>query len=1011
MGSSVHGQYLVNLQTSTATGAPDPALNWSASVTDAYGYLFVIGNTQTLGANGVDVLLTCYDPDDLTEIVWQETYHRSGNTNDYGVDLVWDPNGSIVFVAASFDDTLSDYWVVKVNSTDGSMDWSEIWDSEDDDIPTDLILDGDGNVFVTGSARVGSSSYDVTTIKLNLEGGFEWSARYDGAGLIDVGAHLSISGERLLVTGGQSLSGNEWDYLTLEYDMTTGSEVDVNTTSSLFPLEQPKAVARDVWGNTFICGAARTGISQQWDWHIVALDTAQTVIWETTWDAGDGLGDRALTLVPNDSGGVYVGGYSSRGYGKEFTVVKFDDEGHVDWHQALPNEAGRQGQCKQLSKNYLGEVIAAGEHFGSTTGDIVGMGYAADGDILWYKQYATDITPGAHPLSLSVGSTGDVWITGVKSNTSGTQYRTLKYSFWDTDIEVVNDSTNAPSHVKGEVILRFDPNALILDKFLNKDILFGKANTFITGTVLDSMEAKLGISGLLGDAIVEKVFPRLTPADTLSITRLGDTIRIPDFWTTLVLNLPNVSSRSALNEVVAADSLSAVKPDIWWTQLNYLLQPDGINLVPDDPGYTQDQLSLREDVTNAPDFVNGDINIEDAWDITTGDQAIRVGVYDDGIYWQHEDFDLLNTGGATVRQNSRVTGGYDYTNSSPIVSNPVSSHGTACAGIIGASTNNSIGVAGIAGGDYSQTLPNTGIRLFDMRMIKAQLIESQVANAIIEGALHLPQQGGLFGLDVSSHSYGENVPSHVIFQAVEWAFKNQMVVVASRGNSNNGTYSNTIPRYPGSFEDSRAISVGASGHNGELLTPWTNNPNISPPNNENPNPLALGRFGEPMDLVAPGSDLMVATLGSSGPDDYRNFFGSSAAVPHVAGVAALMLSYANSVSTNLPNPLAPEDVEQILERTASDRGIYRYDLNELIGFNAGIPYPGYDQFTGWGLLDATAALEAIQFPEYQVLHISVDLEDVSFTETRLLNEQEFRVNEDFEIYNQSLPKDRYQVDV
>lgn len=70
----------------------------------------------------------------------------------------------------------------------------------------------------------------------------------------------------------------------------------------------------------------------------------------------------------------------------------------------------------------------------------------------------------------------------------------------------------------------------------------------------------------------------------------------------------------------------------------------------------------------------------------------------------------------------------------------------------------------------------------------------------------------------------------------------------------------------------------------------------------------------------------------------------------MAGTAGLLLSYLN-LPTNHPNNLNQDDVEQILQRTSTDRGL-----------------TGYDNSNGWGRLNATAALQFVDKSQYHILH-------------------------------------------
>ena len=91
-------------------------------------------------------------------------------------------------------------------------------------------------------------------------------------------------------------------------------------------------------------------------------------------------------------------------------------------------------------------------------------------------------------------------------------------------------------------------------------------------------------------------------------------------------------------------------------------------------------------------------------------------------------------------------------------------------------------------------------------------------------------------------------------------------------------------------------------------------------------------------------------------DNYANFFGTSAAVPHAAGVAALMLD------AEKHHNLTPDQLRGILSASATDM-----DNPDTPGFDN-----GFDFSTGYGLINARAAVHAVKFPALYIKNLVLE---------------------------------------
>src|SRR5690606_1740498 len=138
--------------------------------------------------------------------------------------------------------------------------------------------------------------------------------------------------------------------------------------------------------------------------------------------------------------------------------------------------------------------------------------------------------------------------------------RTVKYSVYDKAIvPVYVDSVL--SHNQNEILIRFDRSVMNYTAVDNKAFTAGQLSEFVKTQVIDSMNSKVRINFEKLEAF--KVMPRMTTADSLSITRLGDTIKLDAYWATLSVYLPEEVSVQAI-----ADSLNTLYPWIIFAERN-----------------------------------------------------------------------------------------------------------------------------------------------------------------------------------------------------------------------------------------------------------------------------------------------------------------------------------------------------------------------------------------------------------------------------------------------------------
>jgi serine protease len=343
-----------------------------------------------------------------------------------------------------------------------------------------------------------------------------------------------------------------------------------------------------------------------------------------------------------------------------------------------------------------------------------------------------------------------------------------------------------------------------------------------------------------------------------------------------------IPAGKTVEEMVAAFS---ARPDVEYAEPNYIAHAF---MTPNDPYYSyQWHMPL--------------IKMPQAWDQSTGTGVI-VAVIDCGV--AYENYGVYYQ--APDLAGTSFVPGYDFVNNDSHPDDDCA-HGTHVAGTIAQTTNNNLGVTGVAF--------NCSIMPVKVLNASGSGTYTQIANGITFAADH--------GAQVINMSLGGSSSSSTLQNAVIYAYNKGIAIVCAAGNAGTST-----PQYPAAY--TQCISVSAVRYDKTY-------PSYS-------------SYGSTIDICAPGGDVTVDQNGDGygdgvlqqthdgthyGTFGYYFYDGTSMASPHVAGVAALLIAK-NGGS------MSPDAVRAAIQNTAEDLGP-----------------AGWDQHYGYGLVDANAALLSI----------------------------------------------------
>lgn len=254
-----------------------------------------------------------------------------------------------------------------------------------------------------------------------------------------------------------------------------------------------------------------------------------------------------------------------------------------------------------------------------------------------------------------------------------------------------------------------------------------------------------------------------------------------------------------------------------------------------------------------------DVSAEQAWDITTGSKSVVVAVIDSGIDFSHPDLkaqawvnekELNGLPGVDDDGNGYIDDihGYDFAGNKGD-STDDNSHGTHCAGTIGAKGNDGRGLVGVN---------------WDVSMMGVKFLDKQ-GRGSLANAIKSIDYARKMGARIMSNSWGGGAASDLLKKAIQEAANEGVLFVAAAGNDANDN--DAMPSYPASYDVDNVLSVAAIDNRGALAS--------------------FSNYGaKSVHVAAPGVNIISTVPGGK----YDSYSGTSMATPHVSGIAALLLA-------------------------------------------------------------------------------------------------------------------------
>jgi uncharacterized delta-60 repeat protein len=403
----------------------------SAIVVDNSGNVYVTGKSDGGVVTNWDYATIKYYPNGDT--AWVRRYDAGANGLDVPYAIVVDTSGNVCVTGRSFAWATSyDYLTIKYY-LNGDLAWLRRYNGPGNSYDWAYAIAGDasGNVYVTGYSEGSGTVADFATIKYYPNGDTAWVRRYNGPvnGSDEALAIVVDGAGNVYVTGESYGSGTSYDYATLKYD-SSGNELWVERYNKLGNYwDEAYAIAVDSSGNVYITGRSYGDGTGQ-DFATIKYNPNGDTAWVRRYNGPGNAGDEAHVIALDGSNNIYVaGGSVGDGTDYDYAIIKYNPNGDTAWVRRYTGTESGYDYAWAMVIDSSNNVYVTGESNGSGTSlDYATIKYDTEGNKLWVARYNAPGNAEDQASAIAIDDSNNVYVTGrSRGLLSNRDYATIKY--------------------------------------------------------------------------------------------------------------------------------------------------------------------------------------------------------------------------------------------------------------------------------------------------------------------------------------------------------------------------------------------------------------------------------------------------------------------------------------------------------------------------------------------------------------------------------------------------------
>jgi hypothetical protein len=397
-------------------------------LTDNGNNIFVFGDCDIqISTNFTDLALLKYNPDGTLQ--WERTYNNPDDKDDIAGDMVLDINGN-VFITGATTYLDYNYFSTIAYSPMGNQIWASIYNSnppsQQYNNPVAIDTDDNGNTFVAALSSYQAQVSDYLTVKYNQTGILQWDSRFNDGADYPYDMKVDNSGN-VYVTGYSTSDSTGYDIKTVKYNNSGVLQWSRVLRASLpYPLNNDCVLEIDSEGNIYV-GATCYGPYGDQDLALVKYSSDGNNMWVKYY--GSPSYDKFSSLTIDNQNYVYVTGYVKANSNTVCAVIRYNTGGELT-KEILYDGPGTFDNPTDIKIDGARNIYVTGDcrPVVNTNTDYFTLKYDSAGIQQWVKTYNGVGNGNDESYSIALDNLNNVYITGRSSNDSAWTMTTIKYS-------------------------------------------------------------------------------------------------------------------------------------------------------------------------------------------------------------------------------------------------------------------------------------------------------------------------------------------------------------------------------------------------------------------------------------------------------------------------------------------------------------------------------------------------------------------------------------------------------